>query len=114
MTPVEVGLAALLALAGLRSLWHWGRRPLEGGDAVDLVLYALHLTARVGLWFAFAGLFVITALIGGRGRAFTDEFARVRWYLMVPVVLATLQFVTGYFLGRRRPGQPGGATRRPG
>ncbi|HXF36330.1 MAG TPA: hypothetical protein VNO17_04015, partial [Actinomycetota bacterium] len=82
----------------------WARRPFGGSDLFDHVLYALHLTGRVGLWFAFAGLFALTAAVEAPGgRPFLDEFAAVRWYLMVPIVLAAVQFVTGFLLGRRRP-----------
>jgi len=101
---VELALAGVLAALGLRSLWYWGRRPFEGTDPVDHLLYALYLTGRVGMWFAFAGLFALTALVDAPGgRPFLDEFSAVRWYLMVPVGLAALQFVTGHALGRRRP-----------
>jgi hypothetical protein len=118
MGGVEIALGALFGVLGARSLWYWGRRPFEGTDPVDHLLYALYLTGRVGMWFAFAGLFVLTALVDAPGgRPFLDEFAAVRWYLMVPVLLAALQFVTGHALGRRRPragtGPSGRVSRRP-
>jgi hypothetical protein len=97
-------VAGLLALGGFRSAWVWSRRPFEGSDPVDHALYALYVTGRVGLWFAFAGLFAISASIGTQGRAFVDDFAPYRWYLAVPLVLASMQFVAGFFLGRREPG----------
>jgi hypothetical protein len=79
---------------------------------VDHLLYALYLTGRVGMWFAFAGLFTLTALVDAPGgRPFLDEFSGLRWYPMVPVVLVALQFVTGHALGRRRPGAR--VSRRP-
>jgi hypothetical protein len=103
---VEVALAALLALAGLRSLWSWSRRRFEAVDVVDHVLYALYLTGRIGLWFAFAGLFAIYASVDTRGVAALDDLRPYRWYLLVPLVLAGLQLVAGWFLGRREPGAP--------
>ena len=104
MRSVEWALAGLLALGGVRSLWVWARRPFEGSDGVDHALYALYVTGRVGLWFAFAGFFAISASIQTQGRAFVDDFAEHRWYLAVPLALAAMQFAAGYFLGRREPG----------
>ena len=70
---------------------------LEVGDQL---LYALYLTGRIGLWFAFAGLFLIYALTGIEGRP-TTELGRFRWYFLVPISLATLQLLAGFALGRR-------------
>jgi hypothetical protein len=104
---VELSLAALLAAAGLRSLWTWSRRRFEGTDVIDHVLFALYLTGRVGLWFALAGFFVISASVDARGQPALDELRPYRWYLLVPLMLAGLQLVAGWFLGRREPGAPG-------
>lgn len=103
MRVVELVLVGLFVLGGIRSLWVWTRRPFEGDDLADHVLYALFVTGRVGLWFAFAGLFAMYAASEARGRAAIDELSEYRWYFLVPLVLAVLQFVAGYFLGRRRP-----------
>jgi hypothetical protein len=100
---VEWVVAGLFTLGGLRSLWIWSRRPFEASDPVDHALYALYVTGRVGLWFAFAGFFAISASIETQGRAFVDDFEPYRWYLAVPLVLASVQFVAGLFLGRREP-----------
>jgi hypothetical protein len=108
---VELTIAAILLLAGLRSLWVWTHRPFEGGDVVDHLLFALYLTGRVGLWFAFAGLFAIYASVDARGQAALDELGAFRWYLVVPLALAAVQFVAGWHLGRR---EPKGATRGEG
>jgi len=62
------------------------------------------VTGRVGLWFAFAGLFAIYASSDAQGRAAIDELGDLRWYVAVPLVLAGVQFAAGYFLGRREPG----------
>jgi hypothetical protein len=99
---VEIGIAALFALGGLRSLWQWSRRRFEGADVLDHLLYALFVTGRVGLWFAFSGLFVIYAATSIDGRP-TSELDRFRWYLIVPIGLAAVQFAAGYFLGNRSP-----------
>ncbi len=96
-------LAGLFALGGIRSLVVWTRRPLEGADVSDHALYALFITGRAGLWLAFAGLFAIYASSEARGRAAVDELTELRWYFLVPLVLAAVQVMTGYLLGRRRP-----------
>ncbi len=103
MKAVELTLAVLLALAGVRSLWVWSRRRFEGVDVVDHVLYSLYLTGRVGLWFALSGLFLIYASVDAHGQPATDELRPYRWYLIVPLALGGLQMVAGWFLGRRRP-----------
>jgi hypothetical protein len=100
---VEVVIATVFVLLGLRSLWRWTRRPFDGTDASDHALYALFVTGRVGLWFAVAGLFAIYASVDLRGRAWVDEVEPYRWYLIVPLVLAALQLLAGWFLGRRSP-----------
>jgi hypothetical protein len=103
MNVPESVVAAVLAALGVRSLVHWARRPFEGADRTDHVLYALYLTGRVGLWFAFAGLFAIFATITTRGQAFVDDVAAFRWYVLVIGALGAMQLVAGWFLGHRRP-----------
>ena len=103
MRVLELVVAALLAAGGVRSLWAWSRRQFESADVVDQLLYALYLTGRIGLWFAFAGFFLISALVDAQGRAFVDEFQRFRWYVMVPIGLSALQLLAGFALGRRSP-----------
>ena len=60
----------------------------------EQVLYALHVAARVGMWFAFAGFFL--------GFALVDEPSSFRWYILVPVGLAGVQLMTGLLLSRGR------------
>lgn len=107
MRPFELVIAGGLTLAGLRSLWTWGRRRVEGTDVVDHLLYALFLTGRIGLWFSIAGLFLLYASVESQGRAALDELEPYRWYLAVPLVLAGMQLVAGWFLGRRGTGVAG-------
>ncbi len=99
---LEIGIGVLFAAGGLRSLWRWSRRRFEGTDPVDHLLYALFVTGRVGLWFSFAGLFLIYAATSVDGRP-TSELERYRWFLIVPIALAAAQLAAGYFLGHRRP-----------
>jgi hypothetical protein len=98
----ELAVAGLFAAGGIRSLWRWGRRPFEGTDVGDHLLYAIYLTGRIGLWFSLAGLFAIYALVL-EGQP-TNHFADYRWYFMVPVGLAALQMLAGLALGRRGSG----------
>jgi len=103
---VELALAAVFVVLGVRSLWKWTRRGYVGADVSDHALYALFVTGRVGLWFSVAGLFLIYAFasVDLRGRAWVDEVETYRWYLVVPLVLAAMQVLAGWFLGRRSPG----------
>lgn len=103
MRVVEVAITALFLLGGIRSLVKWSRLRFEGADVTDHALYALYLTGRVGLWFAFAGFFAIYASVDARGRPALDELEQYRWYLIVPLVLAGFQLLGGWFLGRRAP-----------
>jgi hypothetical protein len=100
---VELSLAVMLATAGLRSLWKWSRRRFEGTDVVDHLLFALFLTGRVGMWLSLAGLFLIYASVDTGGQPALDELEPYRWYLIVPLVLAAMQLVAGWFLGNREP-----------
>jgi hypothetical protein len=112
---VEFVLAGLFAVGGVRSFLIWVRRPIDSDDIRDQLSYALYRTGRIGLWFAVAGIFLMSALIRVEGRAFNEEFAQHRWYLMVPLALAAMQFVGAYLLGRsvdRRP-PPGDRAQRP-
>ena len=100
MTVVEVVVAVLFAAAGLRSMWVWSRRRFEGVDLADHLLWALYLTGRVGVWFSLAGFFAIYAVVDSQGRSLRPY----QWYGIVPLALAGMQFVAGWFLGRRQPG----------
>jgi hypothetical protein len=99
----ELVVAGLFVLGGVRAIWYWSRRPFEGTDVVDHLLYALYLTGRIGLWFAFAGLFLIYASIEVQGRAALDDLEEFRWYLLVPLVLAAMQLLGGCSLVGARP-----------
>jgi hypothetical protein len=101
VSVIEAILAVAFAAGGIRSLWRWARRGFVGSDLTDHVLFALYVTGRVGLWFSFAGFFLIAATIEATGVAAAEELATYRWYLLVPLVLATMQLVAGVFLGRR-------------
>ena len=53
------------------------------------------------MWFALCGLFLLYASVDTQGRAFTDDVRQYDWFVMVFIVLAALQLLGGYFLGRR-------------
>ena len=101
MKAVEIALVILFGGLGIRSLIYWTRRPFEGRDARDHLLFALFVTGRVGLWLSLSGIFLIYALTNTQGRAFTDDARQYDWFFMVFVVLAAMQLIGGYFLGRR-------------
>lgn len=111
---MEWVVCAMLVAGGARSLWIWSRRRFEGDDLLDHFLYAVFTTGRVGLWFAFAGLFAMYASTDVQGRAFIDEVEQFRWYGIVLIALAAAQFLAGQLLGRRTPGARGGRTADPG
>ena len=104
MSRLEVIVATVFGLLGIRSLVYWLRRPIESTARRDLVLYALFVAARAGLWFALMGLFLLFASVESQGRAFIDDAGSFNWYFIVLAVPAALQFVTGFLLGRPPPG----------
>lgn len=100
MKTFEIAVAAALAAAGVRSLVVWTRRAVGPASLREHLWFAAFVTGRVGLWLSLAGLFAISAASDARGRAFLDELAAVRWYALVPLVLAAVQVAAGFFLGR--------------
>ena len=107
MSDVELAAAALFAFLGVRSIVHWLRHPIDDlTSRRDLVLYALFVMARAGVWFGLMGLFLLFASVETQGRAFTDDAAELNWYVVVLLVPISLRFVTGYLLGRSREGPP--------
>jgi hypothetical protein len=97
---VEIVVAAVFGLLGIRSVVYWLRRPIDLEARRDHLLYALFVVSRAGIWFALMGLFLLYASVETQGRAFTDDAARFNWYFIVLVVPAAVQFVAGFMLGR--------------
>ena len=87
-----MALAAILVLAAIRSFLAWVRVDFVAASLGEHVLFALHVTSRVGLWFAFASI--------AAGFALLDEPQRFRWFGLVPLFLAGLQLITGMVLAR--------------
>jgi hypothetical protein len=96
----ELVIGGIFALFALRSLARWWSTEFDAVSSREQVLYSLHATARVGMWVAFAGFFF--------GYALVDDPGRLRWYFLVPLGLAAIQFLTamwlGLSLGGGRPG----------
>ena len=104
MTVFELTVAVLLAIGGLRSLVYWARRPVESPRVADHVAFALWVTGRVGLWFAIAGIFAISASISGDDDVgFLTRWGHYRWYVMVPIGLAAIQVIAAHLLRRLPP-----------
>ena len=100
MRVFEFVIAGLLVLGGVRSLVRWLRKDFDGTSRYHITLYAAYITARVGMWFAIAGLFLISGASALRGRAFADEMRGMSWYFAVPLGLAGVQLLTGWLLGK--------------
>jgi hypothetical protein len=98
---VEIAAAVIFAGLGIRSLVHWVRNPYESGRVSDLVLYAMFVTGRVGMWFVLATAFTLYALTFTQGRAFVDDAREYRWLYLFFLTLGALQFVAADVLGRR-------------
>jgi len=98
----EIAMVVVCGALGVRSLVHWTRRPFDSRDVRDHVLFAVFVTGRAGLWFAVAGLFLLFASTSTQGRAFIDDARAYDWFFLVFIALSAMQFVAGYFLGRRR------------
>jgi hypothetical protein len=88
----ELVLAGLLLLVGVRSLAKWLRVRFPARSMGERLLFSLNVTARVGLWFAFAGFFL--------GEALVDEPDGLRWYVLVLIGLAGVQLLTTLALAR--------------
>lgn len=84
--------AAVFVLMGLRSLRRWFRVHYQAESAGEQVLFSLHITSRVGTWFAIGGFFV--------GYAIVDEPQNFGWYVFVLIGLASIQLLTSFFLWR--------------
>ena len=113
MNVVEIVVAAVFGLLGVRSLVYWLRRPMDSDVRRDHLLYALFVASRAGLWFALTGLFLLFASVETHGRAFIDDAARFKWYYFVLAVPAALHFISGFLLGRPPPSPPSNDDQAP-
>jgi uncharacterized membrane protein len=103
MKVLEMVAVVVFTALGLRSAWYWIRRPFASREVADHLLYAMHVTGRVGLWFALAGGFALVLLLDMQVRA--NEY---RWYLLLPGLLAFLQLIAAVLLSRRGDEDAGG------
>jgi hypothetical protein len=107
MRPFEFAVALVLTAFGIRSAVYWARRPFESTAIRDQLLYAVYLTGRVGMWFAFAGLFFLFAFVGASdpepnpitGELVVEHPSKYAWYVIVFAVLGAMQLLAGWFLG---------------
>ena len=97
----ELAAAAAFLYGGVRSLLKWARTSFEGTSTADHAWFALFVASRLGLWLAFAGLFLIYASVDVNRPGFVNEMRRFDWFLIVLVGLAGLQAIAGFMLGRR-------------
>ncbi|MDP8955972.1 MAG: hypothetical protein M3N24_03315 [Actinomycetota bacterium] len=98
MRIASVVLGVLLFLLGVRSLVRWFRTHFEAASGAEQLLYSLHVTARVGIWFALGAAFL--------GYALVDEPQNFAWFVGVPIVLAATQLLTSMLLARSPSGPP--------
>jgi hypothetical protein len=111
MRPFEFAVALVLTAFGIRSAVYWARRPFESTAIRDQLLYAVYLTGRVGMWFAFAGLFYLFAFVGASdpepnpitGELVVEHPSKYAWYVIVFAVLGAMQLLAGWFLGHGGP-----------
>ena len=104
---IELILAGFFFAGGIRSFWIWSRRSIDSDHIRDQISYALYRTGRIGLWFAVGAIFLYSSLSGLEGRALADDIEDHRWFLMVLLLLALMQFIGGYLLGRSVTKRPG-------
>jgi hypothetical protein len=115
MRPFEFAVALVLTAFGIRSAAYWARRPFESTAIRDQLLYAVYLTGRVGMWFAFAGLFYLFAFVGVSdpepnpitGELVVEHPSKYAWYVVVFAVLGAMQLLAGWFLGHGGPADHG-------
>jgi len=89
---IELVLASLLFLAGIRSLSMWLRTDFDAQSASERALFAAHAAARAGIWLSLAALFL--------GYAVLNEPQGLRWLPLIPLSLAGVQLLTGMALSR--------------
>ena len=115
MRPFEFAVALVLTALGIRSAVYWARRPFESSAIRDQLLYAVYRTGRVGMWFAFAGLFFLFAFVGASdpepnpitGELAVEHASKYAWYVIVFAVLGAMQLLGGWFLGHGGPSDHG-------
>lgn len=106
MRVLELVIAVVLTGFGVRSMLVWARRPFASRALTDQLLYASYRTGRVGLWFAFAGLFFVFAFAHGTsadGQPYTKDVSGYAWFVVLFAALAVMQLIGGWFLGHRVP-----------
>jgi hypothetical protein len=101
----ELVVAGVLSAFGVRSLVQWLGRTFDAASMGEHLLYLLHVTARVGMWFAVAAVFA--------GYALLDEPQHLRAYLLLLIALPAVQLLTAFALWRSPRGEPGEGVTEP-
>jgi hypothetical protein len=104
---VEIVLAGLLLLGGLRSLVKWFRTDFDADSRGERVLYVLFASGRVGTWFALGALFLRYAVL-------SEPQGIPWWFALLPLGLVGLQVLTGMSLARPSSSVKRGETADPG
>jgi len=92
VTAVEVILGLVFLGLAVRAVLRWSREGFVPETGSEQVLYALHATARVGVWVALSAFFF--------GSAVVDHPDSLTWFGVVIIALAGIQLVTGFLLAR--------------
>ena len=95
MIVVELLLAALFGMLGVRSAVASLRMTEPEDSPSTRLLVALHGAAGAGAWFALSGAFIGAALVA---KAYAPSF---RWLGVVAIALAGVRMLVAYRLSSR-------------
>jgi hypothetical protein len=90
-TIVELVAAAVLILVGLWVAYYSLKEPMEVRSAKERFLVAVHEASKAGYWLALGAWFL--------GLALLEEPQTWRWFILVPIGMASLWLATRVFLG---------------
>ena len=90
---LEIGLASIFALLGIRSAIVSLRQTGPDDSPVTRLLVAVHSSAGAAVWFSIAGYFVLAAV--------TDDLYRFRWLGVVAIAMAGLRMIAAARLAMR-------------
>ncbi|HEV8571828.1 MAG TPA: hypothetical protein VGR49_02105 [Actinomycetota bacterium] len=91
VTIFELVAAGFLILVGFWVAYWSLREPMEVRSTRERFLVALHEAARAGFWLALGAWFLGLALI--------EEPQTWRWFILVPIGMASLRLAARTFLG---------------
>jgi hypothetical protein len=88
---LELVVAVVLILVGLWVAYWSLKEPMEVRSGKERFLVAVHEAAKAGYWLALGAWFLGLALI--------EEPQTWRWFILVPIGMASLWLVARTFLG---------------